>query len=81
MPEGGKDKREVKHERTTQKLVSQMIDKYVGIEEQRARFLQDGARAWKEYCGRGIRASSREVLAWLAGWSDEDESEGPECHR
>lgn len=70
-----------KHERTPQKLISQMIDKYVDGEERRAQFLRDAAQALDEYRQRGLRATSREVLAWLETWSDEDDAEGPSCHR
>lgn len=74
-------KHEAKHERTTQKLISEMIGKYIGIEEKRALFLRDGAEAWREYRERGLRVTSRELVSWLELWNDEDESEGPECHR
>ena len=80
-PRPEKQEHKARHERTAQKLISQMIDKYVGIEEQRAQFLRDAAEAWDEYRRRGLRATSREVIAWLEEWSDEDKSEGPACHR
>ena len=80
-PRPKKQRHEARHERTAQKLISQMIDKYVGIEERRAQFLRDAAKAWDEYRRHGLRATSREVIAWLEAWSDEDESEGPACHR
>ncbi len=70
-----------KHERTPQKLISQMIDKYVDGEERRAQFLRDAVQVLDEYRVRGLRATSREVIAWLEAWDDEDDSEGPSCHR
>lgn len=73
-------KPEAKHERTAKKLISQMIGKYVSLEEKRAQFLRDGAEALCEYRARGLRVTSHEVLSWLELWGEDDGSEGPECH-
>lgn len=79
-PQPRQRKHEAKHERTTEKLISQMIGKYISIEEKRALFLRDGAEACRDYRKRGFRATSYEVLSWIEQWDDKDESEGPRCH-
>lgn len=81
MADSRKDKHDAKRGIAAQKLISQMVDKHVGMEEQRTEFLKDAVKARSEYLARRDGVTSSDVLAWLAGWSDEDESEGPRCRR
>ena len=69
-----------RRQRTQHWLMRGAICQYVEREEARDAFLRQARDAWLEYRETGLHASTEEVLAWLATWGGESETNAPVCH-
>ena len=65
--------------RSSHWLAKQAIAEYLDREEAVERFKQESETAWEHYQQNGRCVPHDKIMAWLATWSDDGESEAPSC--
>jgi predicted transcriptional regulator len=68
-------------QRSSHWMMLEAIRQYVGREEKREAYRQDGIRAWNEHQATGLHVTGDEVIAWLDTWGEENEQAAPVCHK
>jgi len=66
--------------RTPHWIMREAVEQYVGREEKREQFRQDGLAAWHDYQATGLHVTAEEADAWLARLEAGEDAEAPECH-
>jgi predicted transcriptional regulator len=67
-------------DRSAHWMMREAIAQYLGREERREAFRQDGLRAWEEYQATGLHLTAAEAEAWLAELEAGGDAPPPECH-
>lgn len=66
--------------RTSHWMMREAIQQYLEREEKREAFRQDAIKAWADFQGTGLHATSEEADAWLEKLEAGQDVEPPECH-
>ena len=67
-------------QRTPHALMLQAIESFVGQEEKREAWRQEGIAAWDEYQRTGLHLTNAEVKEWLSQLAAGNNVEPPKCH-
>jgi predicted transcriptional regulator len=62
-------------------IINQALTEYIARENKREQFKSHILKSWHQYQETGMHVTDDELVAWLATWGSENETDAPECHK